>query len=65
MAEEMYYNPSYLSRIFHNETGITLKSYVDNVKIEKIKELLSNKDIMVKDISENRFYFSYIFFSIF
>jgi two-component system response regulator YesN len=63
MAEEMYYNPSYLSRIFHNETGITLKSYVDNVKIEKIKELLSNKDIMVKDISEKTGFISATYFS--
>jgi two-component system, response regulator YesN len=59
--------PSYLSRMFKNHTGISPMEYLTKLRIEKAKELiLSDPNIMLKDIMEivgynNQYYFSKIF----
>lgn len=40
LAEQISYNPSYLSRIFKQMTGINLISYINKARLEKAKELL-------------------------
>jgi two-component system response regulator YesN len=40
LAERMYVNPSYLSRLFKRETGDAFSSYVLERRMEKAKELL-------------------------
>jgi len=40
LAERMYVNPSYLSRLFKRETGEAFSSYVLAKRMEKAKELL-------------------------
>ncbi|MCR2807580.1 response regulator [Paenibacillus soyae] len=40
LAERMYVNPSYLSRLFKRETGEVFSSYVQARRMEKAKELL-------------------------
>lgn len=50
MADELHYNPSYLSRLFHQLTGITVSQYITRVRIDKAKEMLENKDTKIKDI---------------
>ena len=59
-------NPSYLSRLFREEKGITLKEYILQKKIERAKELLRRKNISVKMVSNSvgltdPLYFSRIF----
>lgn len=40
LAEQVNYNPSYLSRIFKQTTGINLYSYINKARLEKAKEQL-------------------------
>ena len=40
IAEELKYNPTYLSRVFRERTGITLRRYIEEKKIEMGKALL-------------------------
>ena len=40
-----------LSRIFSEQTGITLEKYIILLKIERVKELLSYKDLTLSEIS--------------
>lgn len=40
MAKDLRYNPSYLSRVFHEKTGITLRQYIEEKKAEQAKILL-------------------------
>ncbi|TBL73965.1 response regulator transcription factor [Paenibacillus thalictri] len=40
MAEQLYLNPSYFSRLFKRETGETFIEYVTRMKMERAKELL-------------------------
>lgn len=42
VAEKLKYNPAYLSRIFHEKTGITMSEYIAQKKIEIAKSLLES-----------------------
>jgi len=44
-------HPGYLHRIFKKNTGNTIIEYLNNMRIEKAKMLLSNTEIPVTDIS--------------
>lgn len=49
---------SYLSTVFKNIQGTKFSCYVEDVRIEKAKELLENTDLTVKDIAEKTGYTS-------
>ena len=49
---------SYLSTAFKNIQGTKFSCYVEDVRIEKAKELLENTDLTVKDIAEKTGYTS-------
>lgn len=56
----------HLSRIFKNETGQTLISYINMVKLENIKELINTKNVTLKEAGlrfgiENECYLNRIF----
>lgn len=40
IAEQCHYNPSYLSRIFKDSSGISLQEYIIQIRMERAKELL-------------------------
>lgn len=66
LAKSVFVNPSYLSRIFKEEKGITLKEYIINKKIERVKELLINDRVSIKMAANSvgitdSLYFSRIF----
>jgi spore germination protein YaaH/AraC-like DNA-binding protein len=51
VAEKFYLNPSYLSRIFKEKTGITFWSYVTDMRLEKAKEMLKNDCLSLNEIA--------------
>lgn len=51
VANAVHLNPTYLSHIFHKETGITFSEYLISCRINKAKELLINSNAKVKEIS--------------
>lgn len=60
------YSKTYMSRIFHEQTGNTLGRYVNETKIHKAKELLRESSMNVSEVSEylaydNPQYFSRVF----
>jgi len=40
LAKQSHFNPSYLSRLFKQETGQNLSEYIDQARVKKAKELL-------------------------
>ena len=57
---------SYLSKLFKDETGYSLFSYINHVRIEKSKELLLNDTISLVDVAglcgfEDQSYFTKVF----
>jgi AraC-like DNA-binding protein len=51
-AELVQLSPSYLSRIFKKETGVSFIEYVMEFKIEKAKKLLAETDYSISEIAE-------------
>ncbi|OPX45691.1 HTH-type transcriptional regulator YesS [Ruminiclostridium hungatei] len=52
LAEIVYFNPSYLSRLFKQVTGKNLSDYISECRIKKAKKLLENPDYKIHEISE-------------
>lgn len=66
VATQVHLNPAYFSTIFKQSTGSSFKEYLNMVRIEESKRLLSNTDYSLIDIAiatgfENQSYFSRIF----
>lgn len=51
LAEIHYFNPSYLSRFFKQERGVKLSEFIDECRVRKAKELLSNGELKIRDVS--------------
>lgn len=45
-------NPSYLSRVFQQEMGVSLREYITGVRLEAAKGLLAQKDLRVTNVAE-------------
>lgn len=66
LAQEFNINESYLSRMFKSQTGKNLIYYVNEKKMRKARELLSNPKTMVKQAAyavgyDDQFYFNKLF----
>ena len=66
LSYQVYLSPTYLSRIFKEETGSTVTEYTTSVRIDRSKELLRTKALSIADIAqmvgfEDQSYFSRIF----
>lgn len=51
LAEHLALSPSYLSRLFKKEVGISISSYITNLKIEKAKNLLQYSEYTISDVA--------------
>ncbi len=66
MAHMVYLSPSYFSRVFKDEQGVTFREYLTSYRIEKSKTLLLNKSIRIADVSamvgfEDQSYYTKVF----
>lgn len=52
IARAVHLSPSYLSRIFKQETGSTFNEYLNRVRINRAKELMQSRDLRMSDISQ-------------
>jgi Response regulator containing CheY-like receiver domain and AraC-type DNA-binding domain len=53
LAERVYLTPSYLSRLFKQETGVTITDYLIGVRIEQAKKLLRGRpDLKTYEVGE-------------
>ncbi len=51
IAQLFFVTPSYLSRLFKQETGTNLNNYITMIRMEKAKQLLEETDEKVNDIA--------------
>lgn len=63
IAENVHLNQDYLTRIFRRETGVSVKSYVINRRMEKAKELLENSRLPITDVAYQVGYGNYTSFN--
>jgi len=52
LSDKFNLSPSYLSRIFKEENGISIIDYISECRIKKAKELLKNTDKRIQEIAE-------------
>lgn len=52
LAEQVYLNPSYLSRIYKQVMGTNLSDFIDNARIKKAKELLERENIKIYEVAK-------------
>ena len=52
LAKVTYYNSSYLSRIFKQNTGVTLSEFIMEARINKAKVLLQKSRLKVYEVSQ-------------
>ncbi|TNJ67031.1 helix-turn-helix domain-containing protein [Paenibacillus hemerocallicola] len=58
IADEMEISVKYASRVFKDKLGVNLTDYISRLRVAKAKELLSQTNMSIQDISENVGYFS-------
>lgn len=63
VAGSLHLNPSYFSRLFKKETGITFIEYVTRMKMERAKDQLRQTDRTVGEICESLAYDNVSYFS--
>lgn len=51
LAEQVYLNPSYLSRLYKQVTGTNLSNFIDNARIKKVKELMEGENVKIHEVS--------------
>ncbi len=51
IAANIYITPNYLSRIFHEKSGLTLREYINICRIEEAKRLMSATDYSITEIA--------------
>ncbi len=51
IAQEHYLNPSYLSQLFKSKTGENISRFLEDIRIEKARELLSGLSVSVVDVA--------------
>ena len=51
LSKELGYNYTYLTNIFSEETGISIRQYIITQKIERIKTLMIDKKLNLKEIA--------------
>ncbi|MBQ7573245.1 MAG: helix-turn-helix transcriptional regulator [Clostridia bacterium] len=51
IAEALHLSEEYLCRLFKKHTGMTIKQFIINLKIERIKDLLKNTDRNIESIA--------------
>lgn len=66
VANEVHLNPAYFSTLFKKEIGYSFKEYLNHVRIEESKRLLTNSAYSIIDIAiavgfEDQSYFSKVF----
>ncbi|TFE23328.1 response regulator [Cohnella luojiensis] len=66
IADAVYLNSSYLSKLFHKETGETVTEAITKIRMKKAMDLLTESEIKTHEIAskvgfDNPAYFSHIF----
>lgn len=51
LAKQCFYNPSYFSRLFREQYGVTLTDFLSRSRLERAEQLLCNTDLPVERVA--------------
>lgn len=63
LSEYVHLNESYLSRLFHKETGMSLSDYILKERMKKAGELIAETDEPISEIANQLCYDNFSYFS--
>lgn len=63
LADKVFLNPSYLSRLFKKETGQSLTDYIIHIRMKEAQRLLSRTNMKIVQVSEQSGYHNVSHFS--
>lgn len=63
LASLVYLSPTYLSRLFKRETGETLSTYIQDVRMERAKNLLCTTSMKIYEVAEQVGFSDPVYFS--
>lgn len=63
IAELVHLNPNYVSRLFKNQTGMSLKEYIMKEKMELARELVRNTNLPISVITMKTGYNNFSYFA--
>ena len=52
LSEQVYLNPSYLSRLYKQVFGVNLSEFIDRVRIKRAKELLEKENVKIHEVAK-------------
>lgn len=52
LADLVYFNPSYLSRLFKQVTGINLSEYIAEIRLTRAKRLLEDPNLRIQEVAD-------------
>ncbi|WP_026492781.1 response regulator transcription factor [Butyrivibrio sp. XPD2002] len=66
IAESVFLTPEYMAKMFKKETGVSLKQYISDYRVQIAKERLSSPGVRISDVAaevgfDNFSYFSTVF----
>ncbi|WML34415.1 AraC family transcriptional regulator [Clostridium sp. OS1-26] len=53
LAQIVHLSPTYLSRVFHQEKGVAIRTYISQQRMEQSKYLLLHSNLPIKKIAED------------
>jgi two-component system response regulator YesN len=63
IAGEFFLTPSYLAKLYKRKTGVNVKDYINEYRIEKAKELLKSGECNVGNVAEKVGFDNFSYFS--
>lgn len=63
IAQHVFLNPDYISRLFRKKTGLSLTEYTAQLRVEIAKDLLQKTDMSVQSIAARVGYTNFSYFS--
>ncbi|MCR2823310.1 response regulator transcription factor [Lederbergia panacisoli] len=63
IANHVYLNPDYLTRIFKKQTGVSISTYMQHVRMEKAKQLLTQTELPISTVGLECGYTNFSYFS--
>ncbi|WP_124065465.1 response regulator [Clostridium sp. E02] len=52
LSEQVFLNPSYLSRLYKQVFGVNLSEFIDRVRIKRAKELLEKENVKIYEVAK-------------
>lgn len=58
VAEQLHMSAGYISKLFKDQTGLNFSDYLNDLRMQKAKELLQSSDCKIQEVAERVGYFN-------